>query len=187
MKHVIIAGPGRCGKTTLALKISKNLGLVHYKFDTIIRGARKYFHDEVPLTWKEISPLSSGMINSIISESKTDIIKNKEFYCIDTCHCYPKDIHNLGIDDEIVVIYLGFPNLTANEKLNIVRENDSSESWTHSKSDEDLLYSLSEGIEFSKEAQEDCKKYGYKYFDTGINFESTIKEAYKYIEKELKK
>lgn len=187
MKHVIIAGPGRCGKTTLALKLSENFGLVHYKFDTIIRGARKYFYNDVPLTWKEISPLSSGMIYSIISESKTDIIKNKEYYCIDTCHCYPKDIHDLGLDDEIIIIYLGFPNIALEEKLNIVRQTDCKESWTHTKTDDELLHSLSEGIEFSKETKEQCEEYGYPYFDTGKDFKLTLNKAYKYIESELNK
>ena len=111
MKHIIIAGPGRCGKTTLALNLCQNTNLVHYKFDTIIRGARKYFYKESPLTWHEISPLAAGMIDSIISESQTDIIKNKEYYCIDTCHVYPEDLHKLNLKDTYI-IFLGFPNLT---------------------------------------------------------------------------
>ena len=42
MKHIIIAGASRSGKTTLALKFKKE-GFVHYKMDTIKRGLDNNF------------------------------------------------------------------------------------------------------------------------------------------------
>ena len=44
MKHIIIAGASRSGKTTLALKLAKH-GFVHYKMDSIKRGIDDNFHD----------------------------------------------------------------------------------------------------------------------------------------------
>ena len=44
MKHVIIAGASRSGKTTLSLKLRER-GFTHYKMDTIKRGLDNNFYD----------------------------------------------------------------------------------------------------------------------------------------------
>lgn len=182
MKHVIIAGPGRCGKTTLSMMLREK-GLVHYKMDSIKRGIDNNFWNEYQSEWNVVSPKMAHLIGYIIKEQLSDIIKDTEYYVIDTCHLYPKDIYEQKLENTIIV-FMGFADISAQEKLKIVREKDIGV-WTSNKSDESLLISLQSGIDYSKEAKEQCKKYGYKYFDTSSDFLNTINEAYKYIESEL--
>lgn len=183
MKHVVIAGASRCGKTTLSMKLSK-LGMTHYKMDSIKRGIDGNFYDRVKEDWHIISPKVSHLISTIIEDSKTDIIYGKEWYVIDTCHLYPKDIANENLEDTIV-IFIGHPNSDNNEKMKAVRKHDPKNQWTHKMSDEELIEYLDEGKEYSVEAYEECKKYGIPFFDVSNNHEKVIESIYEFIVKEI--
>ena len=50
MKHIIIAGASRSGKTTLALKLAKH-GFIHYKMDSIKRGIDDNFYEKRDGAW----------------------------------------------------------------------------------------------------------------------------------------
>ena len=100
MKHVILAGASRCGKTTISLKL-KNLGLVHYKMDSIKRGIDKNFWDGYKDDWVSVSPHMAKLINVMLSDYQTDIVKDKEYYLIDTCEMIYGI--NLGIEYSKIV------------------------------------------------------------------------------------
>ena len=115
MKHIIIAGASRSGKTTLALKFKKE-GFVHYKMDTIKRGLDNNFYDGRISLWSDASPKFANLIERIIDEAKTDIILDEEWYVIDTCHLYPKDIAKIDLTNTLVV-FLGYPNKPRHENV----------------------------------------------------------------------
>lgn len=178
MKHIIIAGASRSGKTTLALKLAKH-GFVHYKMDSIKRGIDDNFHEKMD-DWREISPKMSHLIWRIIKDSETDQIKGKEFYVIDTCHVYPKDLYKKDMKDTII-IFLGYKDLDIYKKLEEMKKNDANYIWSKNQSDEDNLYNLELGVPYSKSVYEECLKYEIKYFDTSENFNEVIDEAYHYL------
>ena len=114
MKHVILAGASRCGKTTISLKL-KNLGLVHYKMDSIKRGIDKNFWDGYKDDWVSVSPHMAKLINVMLSDYQTDIVKDKEYYLIDTCHLYPSDIVKYNLKDTIIV-FVGYSEVIVKEE-----------------------------------------------------------------------
>ena len=181
MKHIIIAGASRSGKTTLALKLAKH-GFIHYKMDSIKRGIDDNFYEKRD-DWKEISPKMSHLIWTIIKDSETDQIKGKEFYVIDTCHVYPKDLYTKDMKNTII-IFLGYKDLDIYKKLAEMKKYDADNIWTKNQSDEANLYNLKLGIPYSKYVYEECLKYEIKYFDTSENFNEVIEEAYYYLLKE---
>ena len=77
MKHIIIAGAARSGKTMMALKLGQE-GFVHYKMDSIKRGIDNNFWDNYKDNWKKVSPHMAYLIKTIIDENQSDIVKNKE-------------------------------------------------------------------------------------------------------------
>lgn len=182
MKHIIIAGASRCGKTTLSMKLSKE-GFVHYKMDSIKRGIDKNFWDGYRDDWRRVSPHMAHLIATIINENQSDIVKDKEYYIIDTCHLYPCDIAKYNLENTII-IFLGYSNIDVFDKLGNIRKYDK-DVWTTLLSDQDLNYNTELGIEYSKEAKKECEELGIKYFDTSDNFEETLNEAYEYIRGEL--
>ena len=179
MKHIVIAGASRSGKTTLSLKF-RNLGFNHYKMDSIKRGLDNNFYEGRIELWNEASPKFAKLISRIIREADTDIINGVEWYIIDTCHLYPKDIAPLYDKEKTVVVFLGYPNIKPEDKLKVIRENDPKNGWTWSKSDEVLLTNSKMDIDYSIEAQKECESLGIKFFDTE-NFDKAINDAYNYI------
>lgn len=181
MKHVIIAGAARTGKTTLSLMLRENnINFTHYKMDSIKRGMDNNFYEGRITLWKDASPKFAKLIKRIIDESKTDIIVDKEQYLIDTCHLYPIDIYNENIDDTIV-IFLGYTNITPEEKLKVIRNSDPINGWTKTKDDETLIKGSIMDIEYSIEAKKQCEELNIPFFDTSTSFKETLNEAYKYI------
>lgn len=177
-KHVIIAGCSRTGKTTLSRKI-RELGFNHYKMDTIKRGIENNFVPGRYELWSEVSPLMAKLIKRIIDESRTDATL-EDNYVIDTCHVYPEDLAKYDFENTIIV-FLGYPNISAKDKVNKIRKYDKDFSWTRCKDDEYLLKWAPYDIKYSIEAEKQCKKYNYAFFDTSKNFNKVLDSAYEYI------
>ena len=182
MKHVILAGASRCGKTTISLKL-KNLGLVHYKMDSIKRGIDKNFWDGYKDDWVSVSPHMAKLINVMLSDYQTDIVKDKEYYLIDTCHLYPSDIVKYNLKDTIIV-FVGYSEVDPYKKLKQIRKYDKNV-WSNHVSDKEMIYGINLGIEYSKIVKEECRKNNIKYFDISKNFNKVLNEIYEYIINEL--
>ncbi len=183
MKHIILAGGSRCGKTTLAMKFRK-YGFIHYKMDSIKRGIDNNFWKKYKSDWKVVSPYMAHLINQMIIDNQNDIVKDKEYYFIDTCHLYPKDIIKYNLDNTIIV-FVGYNDLDIDKKIRDIRKYDK-KTWSNSINDNDLRDYLISGINYSNEVKKECEKYNIKYFDTGRNFKKIMKEIEKYIINELK-
>lgn len=179
MKHVIIAGPGRSGKTDISMNLARR-GFIHYKMDSIKRGLDNNFYDGF-ITFRDISPKMAHLIKTIIMEVETDIIKDIEHYVIDTCHLYPKDIVKENLQNTVIV-FVGYPSISPEEKLFYVRSHDKVNQWTNSMSDEELLKWLKCGIEYSKEVERQCLELGIPFFDTGYDYDEVVEKVLRYIE-----
>lgn len=180
-KHVIIAGACRAGKTTLSKSLSE-LGFIHYKMDAIKRAIYKVFELDKKEDWSALSPKIIQIIESIIEDSGAD--DSHERFVIDTPYIYPKDLVNID-REKFVVIFIGYSQTTPEEKLNIIRQNDSKNCWTNSVSDSEMLKQSKMSIEYSKVVKKQCKEIGFAYFDTSTNFTETLEEAREYIEENI--
>ena len=172
-KHIIIAGIPRAGKTTICLELAK-YGFTHYKMDSIKRGICNIFnlnqHD-----WASISPKIAELINVIIEENKTDTTKGKEYYVIDTCHLLPRDLINIPKD--VLIIYLGYKDISLEEKVKELKKWDKDYYWSNGLSDEELINMLDANIKFSKVIAKKCKENSILYFDTSYNRDVVLKKV----------
>ena len=182
MKHIIIAGCARTGKTTLALHFH-NRGFVHYKMDSIKRAMFNTLSLNIK-DWHVISPMMASMISTIIEENMSDRVFNNEYYCIDTCHLYPIDILNMNLENTIIV-FLGYTNINKEEKLRFIRENDNHNIWTSKLDDSQLLHDIDLCIQYSEEVKKQCEELNIPFFDTSDNFSEVLDEVCMYIESEL--
>lgn len=171
--HVIIAGAARSGKTTLSLMLNE-YGFTHYKMDSIKRGICESFKLQYD-DWKDVSPIMCTIINRIIEDNKTDTNYLKEKYLFDTPFLYPKDIQMINTEDT-KVIFVGYAHIEVDEMVKLIRENDLDNYWTSKKTDEELRKETYDNIEFSKYIEEECNKYGIKYYDTSYDREKVFKE-----------
>ncbi len=176
--HVIVAGTARSGKTTLAIMMNKH-GFTHYKMDSIKRAV----FDTLKLKsdgWEDVSPIMCNIINRIIKDNRTDTNYKVEKYLIDTPFLYPKDIEKIDTKD-VLVIFIGYAHISVDEEIKLIRENDKEHYWTTKIDDETMRRWTIENIEYSKELERECKRLGFKYFDTSYDRENVLKEAEKYI------
>ncbi len=176
-RHVIIAGTPRAGKTTVCLELLKH-GFIHYKMDSIKRGICEAFgydqHD-----WDFLNQRIAKLINTIICENATDTVAGLEYYAIDTCHVLPKDVSIL--DKDALIIYLGYADITVDEKINEMRTNDKEHYWSSKVSDDILRRMVEANIDLSKKIRKECKECGIKYFDTSYKRDEVLSNVIDFI------
>ena len=172
-KHIIVAGIPRVGKTTICLELAK-YGFTHYKMDSIKRGICNIFnlnqHD-----WISISPKIAELINVIIKENKTDTTRGKEYYVIDTCHLLPQDL--VSIPKDVLIIYLGYKDISLEEKVRELKKWDKDYYWSYKLNDEELIKMVDANIRFSKVISKKCKENSILYFDTSYNRDVVLKKV----------
>lgn len=176
-RHVIIAGTPRAGKTTLYLELLK-YGFIHYKMDSIKRGICEAFgydqHD-----WDFLNEKIAKLINTILRENATDTVAGVEFYAIDTCHILPKDVSLL--DTDVLVIYLGYADISVEEKICEIRKYDKEHYWSSHLSEDALRRMVQANVDLSKQIRSECQKYHIAYFDTSFQRDEVLKEVLDFI------
>lgn len=177
-KHIIIAGAPRAGKTTLSLELIK-LGYIHYKMDSIKRGIFKIFNIDND-DWEYSSQKMAELIDIMLNENITDTVKDKEFYILDTPHLQPKDV-KLIKEKNILVIFLGYSQISPLEELKLIRKYDKENYWSSKVPDDEMLKLVEQNIKYSELIKDECKRLNIPYFDTSHDREKILEEAKKYI------
>ena len=203
LKHIIIAGCSRTGKTTLSMRF-KEMGYTHYKMDTIKRGIYNNFCSNKNDDWKNISPKMAHLIATIINECNSDKIKDilnriiistiltlhlKKYIKFESSENQDGVIVLIQDSNEklknTVIVFLGYTDLNKNDKLLNIRKYDSDNIWTSSKSDKEILDNIELGIKYSKEVKKQCNNLKIPYFDTSKNFNKVLNNVYNYIKNEI--
>ena len=89
-----------------------------------------------------------------------------------------KQFEPLGFD----IYCMGMPNENVDNLMKQIRKNDDDNDWTRKIGSVRLELICNYIINYSKENEEECKKYNVDFFDTSGNREEKIKEIIKTIE-----
>ena len=182
-KHIIIAGASRSGKTTLATRL-KDLGYIHYTMDSIKRGIYNgNFMKGKGSNWKEVSPKMTKLIERLIQDNKEDINYNVEFYVIDVGTIYPEDAVTLNKMDNVILMFLGYPDVDVSWKVHQMQKYDKAlNSWTKNLPEDQITGMVNFSVGFSKEVRKQCLENNIMFFDTGYNQKEVLDEIYKKIQ-----
>ena len=182
-KHIIIAGASRSGKTTLATRL-KDLGYIHYTMDSIKRGIYNgNFMEGKGSNWKEVSPKMTKLIERLIQDNKEDINYNVEFYVIDVGTIYPEDAITLNKMDNVILMFLGYPDVDVSWKVHQMQKYDKAlNSWTKNLPEDQITGMVNFSVGFSKEVRKQCLENNIMFFDTGYNQKEVLDEIYKKIQ-----
>lgn len=178
-KHIIIAGVPRAGKTTLCSYLAKSLKYQHFAMDAIIIGVEVAFPQTgVKHTdrWDFLSTDKKWMafIKKISSTSNYDNLSYR--IAFDMYHITPQEYVE-NIDKNCCdIIFLGYPNMTIDEKFNQIRKFDSVYDWTSQKDDTIVKEHIKDYIEISKYLQQECEKYNLPFIDVSKDREKILKE-----------
>jgi hypothetical protein len=178
----IIGGASRSGKTLLSRRFVSEKQIPYFPLDALFgalaHGAPEFkvkyessFIERSEKLWK----LSEHLFNFFAEEEKD--------YLMEGDTILPSQIHKLITEGKsIKSCFLGYPTMTAEEKLAFVRNYHQGErDWTKNYSDEEMLLMINEMVEFSKVLQKQCEEYGIAFFDISHDFESAHNEVFDYL------
>lgn len=181
-KHIFIAGTAKSGKSTFAEKICANHKYNHIPLDYFASSLKHNFPETKITSNVVIEEESSSKLALLLSRVMNIINDKDEPFIIDSAHILPKDIIKYIDRNKWELYYFGYPNITPQEKFNIIRKHDPKESWTRKRTDQELLSTLDKLISLSKQIQQECIENNIPFIDTSINLPTDIENAYnKYI------
>lgn len=194
MRHFIIAGVPRAGKSTLSRRIARELGWQHVSMDAIIAGFERCFPETgidtgISVNAKkpslEILQIISGKIAPFL-RAMTDPEEYDEKngpMVIDMYQLLPEDYVNF-IDPKICgVLYLLTGDLTPEERCAIQKRFDTPEDYTYGLSDDERLEGCQDLVEQSRLMREQCLRLGLPYYETAHDRERVFAEILEHLRK----
>ncbi len=165
LKNIYLVGPARSGKTLTATILQQEYGYTHIIMDAVIET----LSEVAPILGIKHGALETPEFLEFLESYSRNLFKYTKHNIIDLETFNPQTANSLLNKDESTVIYLGYPNLTPQEKLEQIRKFDTEFDWTRRLSDEELLELLSKHIQTSKRLQKEAEEYGYTFIDTSFN------------------
>lgn len=185
MKHLIIAGVPRSGKSTLSRRIAREMGWQHVCMDAVIAGFEQCFPETGIDTGisvnkdkpsMEILHIISGKIGPFLRAmtSPEEYDHKNGPMVIDMYQLLPEDYVKY-LDPQVCgILYLLTGDVTPQERCAIQKEFDTPEDYTYDLSDEERLEGAHDLVEQSKLMREQCEKLGLPYFETAREREKVL-------------
>ncbi len=178
----ILGGASRSGKTLLARRAVAEKQIPYFPLDALfgalVHGApEKGLRYEDPLMERPVKmwPMTKHFLNFFFKEENN--------YLFEGDSILPSQVNELIAEQKPVrSCFLGYTELAREEKFVLVREHHQGDiDWTRGISDEEMLPMVDEMIVFSKHLQQECAKYGIKYFDISHDFHGVRNMAFEYL------
>jgi len=200
MKSIIIAGPGRYGKTTLARKINEKFGCFIINLDKLMTTFdRAYPQLDVRIAWDydnataNVAPFIGHYLGMFSSHhgyaGDLNLHKHNESgnrFVLEGGHFDFKkisDIYNTygvgELKDNFILIGLAQNTKTAKELAATIRKHDTEDEWTYDFSDEALLALCEDMVLHSQEMYNSMIKHGFTIYDTTTERETVFEEIIK--------
>ena len=183
MKSLIIIGPTRSGKTTLAEMICEKYRFSKIELDQLVLTFQEVFPDCGIGNWVEnseerLAPFIFGWINRLAKKTY-----RPTRYVMEGCQMDLQTAFDSIDHENVKIVVLGYPGLSPEEALAGIRKNDKYYDWSLKESDERMLWELREyGIEKSKCLLSQCETLGIKFIDVGRNRAKKLEEFVKNLE-----
>ena len=171
MKNIFIGGVAKSGKSTLAEKICKGEKYNHIPIDYFTASLKRNFPDVGIVSNVVINDETSSKLSILLSTVINIIDTKDEKFILDSAHVMPKDIIKYLDKDKWDIYFIGYPNISKEDKFSIIRKYESVDDWTYKRSDEELLDILDKLIFISKEIEKECVELGIKFIDTSLGLD----------------
>lgn len=180
MKNIIIIGPSRVGKSTLASILCKRYNLNYISGDSI-RNAFINIYPKLGFTVKNTVEREDfcKFINFITNENNIHLKRNV-YYVIDSADISIKNAKKMFKDSLIIAI--GCKEISKEDFKNKILKHDTELDWTYGYSEEDILSISKKTIDNSIKLYNECILNNICYFDTSLDRYETYNDIYKYIE-----
>lgn len=181
MKHIIILGAARAGKTTLTSMLHKKYNYSIISIDSFVSALKEGFpslgitHSNTENKFKLLPQFIFSYMNKIINEYP------KEKFVLEGWHVFPKDIIKLFCNMDVNIIGLGYTEITCDEALYHIRKNETEYSYTAKMADNKVKELILNHIEYSKIIKKQCEENNIKYYDTSFDREKVLEKAMNFL------
>jgi hypothetical protein len=207
MKNIIIAGPSRAGKTTLARKINEELNYFVISVDKLVatfQGA--YPQLKIKLNWNRrkttdnIAPFLGHFLGAFSASHgaayelnlRAHDIKGNRFVLEGGYFNFEKILPILkmyGIEDlkdKFLLIGLVQNKKKADEFVNDFKKYDTEDDWTYGFDEDELrAYASQDAIPFSRSMTDHLIEYGFTIYDTSAEREQVFEKIVEDIKSKL--
>ena len=206
MKNIIIAGPSRAGKSTLARKINEELDYFVISLDKLVATFQgSYPQLNIRLSWNRrkttdnLAPFLGHFLGSFSASHgmayelnlRAHAVKGNKFVLEGGYFNFEKispilkmyEIEELK--DNFILIGLVQNKKTAEEFFNDLRKYDTEDDWTYSLNDDDLREVSQEALPFSRSMTNHLVKYGFTIYDTSSKREQIFNKIIEDIKSKL--
>lgn len=183
----IIAGAPRAGKSIVLEYLLKNYTIPGISTDLLREG---FGEGNLDLGIRSDDDNQSDEERSeILWPFLKGLIKARSYYtdklAIEGTNFLPKYLAEFKDRPYLRVCYLGFPSVDVEAKCASIRAHEQKgNDWTSEMTDEELTQAVMDMKRISQGFEEECLKYGFKFFDTSVDFEKMVVEAAEYLVKE---
>jgi len=164
-KVILIGGCPRAGKTTLSVKLVKSgLGFSTLSGDSLYGAINESNVDKFEFL--------KTILEKLIDYANIYGINSIFDYC---SYDFPlEDAERLPFKDKLDMYFFGFPDISADEIKYNISHYAKPEDWIYHCSD-DYIEAVAKRIyDFNIKLKEDCKKYNYRFVDTGVGEERPV-------------
>lgn len=176
MKNIFIAGVARAGKSRLSKLLNPEGIYNHIPLDYFTSSLKHNFPQTKISSKPVIDTVSSKNISLLLSRVIEIMNTSDERFIIDSAHVMPQDIIKYLDRDKWDIYFLGYPNITAEEKLKIIRKYDNENDWTFKRDDKELLDILKQLINISIEMKTECERLNITFIDTEKDITNSIQD-----------
>ncbi len=205
MKNIIIAGPSRAGKSTLARKLNEELNCFVISLDKLVatfQGA--YPQLDIRLNWDRgkttdnLAPFLGHFLGMFASADGRGLlpyshgaVKGNRFVMeggyFDFEQIAPilKTYGMQDLKDNFLLIGMVQNKKTVDEFVSDFRKYDTEDDWTYNLNEDDLREVSEDAISFSRSMTDHLVKYGFTIYDTSTDRERVLEQIVEDIQSEL--
>ena len=182
MKNIILAGPSRAGKTTLARKINEELHCFVISVDQLVAAFQgAYPQLNIRHNWDRekttgnIAPFLGHFLGTFSSGQGAYVLEGG-YFNFDKILPILKTYGMEELKDNFVLIGLVQNKKTADEIFSDIRKYDTDDDWTYFLDDDDLRDVAEDAVTFSRSMTDHLVKYGFTIYDTSAERERVLEK-----------
>ncbi|MDR1263206.1 MAG: hypothetical protein LBK46_06930 [Oscillospiraceae bacterium] len=207
MKNIIIVGPSRAGKTTLARKINEELNYFVVSLDKLVTAFQgAYPQLDIRLNWNRekttdnLAPFIGHFLGTFSSNYgvayelnlQSHAVKGNRFvleggyFNFEKISSVLKTYGIKELKDNFLLIGLVQNKKSADEFVSDFKKYDTEDDWTYGFSDDELReYANQDAIPFSRSMTDHLVKYGFTIYDTSKEREQVFDQIVEDIKSKL--
>ncbi len=198
MKNVIIVGPSRTGKTTLAKRLHKKFNYFVISLDKLVATFQAAYPQlDIRLNWnrnkttENVAPFIGHFLGLFSSENgiKDDLnlrahyvegngfVLEGGYFNFEKISSILNEYGVKELKDRFILIGLVQDKKTTDEYVNDFKKYDTEDDWTYNFSEDELReYVTQDAIPFNRLMTEYLTKYGFTVYDTSTERESVFEK-----------